>query len=87
LSLFGLSVGSLVFLAATASWFPTGATPFVVLGSAAATWLGTTMLYVGFVYGRWEVNALMNVIEEFELYQKSVEIVAGPGESVGSIKP
>jgi sphingomyelin phosphodiesterase 2 len=87
LSLFGLSVGTLTFLAATASWFPTGATPFVVLGSAAATWLGTTMLYVGFVYGRWEINALMNVIEEFELYQKSVEMVASPGESEESIKP
>jgi sphingomyelin phosphodiesterase 2 len=86
LSLFGLSVGTLISLAATASWFPTGATPFVVLGSAAATWLGTTMLYVGFVYGRWEINALMNVIEEFELYQKSVEIIASPGESEESIK-
>ena len=87
LSLFGLSVGSLIFLGATASWFPTGATPFVVLGSAVATWLGTTMLYVGFVYGRWEINALMNVIEEFELYQKSVEIVASSGELEESIKP
>ena len=87
LSLFGLSVGTLLSLAATASWFPTGATPFVVLGSAAATWLGTTMLYVGFIYGRWEVNALLNVIEELELYQKSVEIVASPGESEESIKP
>lgn len=80
LSLFGLSVGTLIFLAATASRFPIRATPFVVLGSAAATWLGTTMLYVGFVYGRWEANALMNVIEEFELYQKNVEIIASPGE-------
>jgi sphingomyelin phosphodiesterase 2 len=89
LSLFELSVGTgtLIFLVATASWFPTGATPFVVLGSAVATWLGTTMLYVGFVYGRWEVNALMNVIEEFELYQKSVETVARSGESEVSIKP
>src|SRR6266403_950045 len=75
------------FLGATAGWFPIGATPFVVLGSASATWLGTTMLYVGFVYGRWEANALMNVIEEFELYQKSVEAVASHGELEGSIKP
>jgi sphingomyelin phosphodiesterase 2 len=37
------------------------------------------MLYVGFVYGRWEVNALMNVIEELELYRKSVEDVATTG--------
>ncbi len=82
LSLFGLSVGSLIFLVSTASWFPIAAVPVVVLGSAAATWLGTTMLYVGFVYGRWEVNALMNVIEEIELYQKTVEVVARE-----SIKP
>jgi sphingomyelin phosphodiesterase 2 len=45
------------------------------------------MLYVGFVYGRWEVNALMNVIEELELYRKSVEVVATSGELDASIKP
>jgi sphingomyelin phosphodiesterase 2 len=45
------------------------------------------MLYVGFVYGRWEVNALMSVIEEIELYQKSVEVLASPGASGQSIKP
>ncbi|KAH8987417.1 inositol phosphophingolipids phospholipase C [Lactarius hatsudake] len=44
--------------------FPPKATPFVVLGSAVFTWLGTTMFYVGFVHGRWEVNALLNVIDE-----------------------
>jgi len=33
----------------------------------ALSWLATTMLYVGWVYGRWEVNALMNVIEEMEI--------------------
>ena len=87
LSLFGLSAGMLVFLVATASRFPAVATPFVVLGGAVATWLGTTMLYVGFVYGRWEANALMNVIEELELYQKSMELVAGTGELEASIKP
>ena len=87
LSLFGLSVGTLVFLVATASWCPSAATPIVVLGGAAVTWLGTTMLYVGFVYGRWEANALMNVIEELELYRKSIEVVAGTGELEASIKP
>ncbi|KAH9996043.1 Endonuclease/exonuclease/phosphatase [Russula vinacea] len=80
LSLFGLSVGALIFLVATASRFPTVATPFIVLGGAATTWLGTTMLYAGFVYGRWEVNALMNVIEELELYQKSAEVITSTGE-------
>ena len=80
LSLFGLSVGALIFLVATASRFPTVATPFIVLGGAATTWLGTTMLYAGFVHGRWEVNALMNVIEELELYQKSAEVITSTGE-------
>ena len=87
LFIFGLCVGTLTFLVTTTRWFPPGATPFVVLGGAAATWLGTTMLYVGFVYGRWEGNALMNVIEEFELYRKSVEVVATTGELDASIKP
>jgi sphingomyelin phosphodiesterase 2 len=73
LFVFGLSVGTLIFLVTTARWFPPTATPFAVLGGAAATWLGTTMFYVGFVYGRWEVNALMNVIEELELYRNGVE--------------
>jgi sphingomyelin phosphodiesterase 2 len=38
------------------------------------------MLYAGFVHGRWEVNALMNVIEELELYQKSAEVITSTGE-------
>jgi len=61
--------------------------PYIVLGGAVATWLGTTMAYIGFVYGRWEINALMNVIEELELYRKSVEVVATGGELDASIKP
>jgi sphingomyelin phosphodiesterase 2 len=72
LLIFGFSVGTLVALMAAADRFPAEATPFVVLGSAISTWLGTTMFYVGFVYGRWEVNALQNVIEELELYRRSV---------------
>ncbi|KAI0066382.1 inositol phosphophingolipids phospholipase C [Artomyces pyxidatus] len=47
--------------------------PLFVFCGALVTWLGTTMLYVGFVYGKWEVNALMNAIEELELYRRSVD--------------
>ena len=54
LLIFGFSVATLVSLVAGAGRFPPGATPFVVLGSAVSTWLGTTMFYVGFVHGRWE---------------------------------
>ncbi|KAH9964174.1 inositol phosphophingolipids phospholipase C [Russula dissimulans] len=87
LFVFGLSLAVVVFLVTTTSWYPPEGMPFVVLGGAAATWLGTTMLYIGFVYGHWEINALMNVIEELELYRKSVEVVATVGELDASIKP
>jgi sphingomyelin phosphodiesterase 2 len=87
LFVFGLCVALLISLVTTTGWFPPAAIPFVVLGSAGTTWLGTTMFYVGFVYGRWEINALMNVIEELELYRKSVEVVATTGELDASIKP
>ncbi|KAH8992449.1 inositol phosphophingolipids phospholipase C [Lactarius akahatsu] len=76
----------LIFGFTGAGRFPPQATPFVVLGSAVFTWLGTTMFYVGFVHGRWEVNALLNVIDELELYRKSVEVVPTTGELM-SIKP
>ena len=75
----GFSVGMLVALVAAANRFSADETPFVVLGSAVATWLGTTMFYVGFVFGRWEVNALQNVIEELELYRRGLEDIATTG--------
>ena len=87
LFVFGLSVGVITSLVAGISWFPHRAAPFVVLGGAVATWLGTTMFYTGFIYGHWEANALMNVIEELELYRKSVEIFATTVELDASIKP
>ena len=80
LLVFGFSVGTLVALVAAAGRFSSEATPLVVLGSAVCTWLGTTMFYVGFVYGRWEINALQSVIEELELYRKGAEEVATAGE-------
>jgi len=79
LLVFGLCVATLISLVGSAARFPPEAAPFVVLGSAVCTWLGTTMLYVGFVYGHWEVNALLNVIEELELYRKSIEAAATAG--------
>jgi sphingomyelin phosphodiesterase 2 len=41
------------------------------------SWLATTMLYQGFVYGRWERNALMNAIEDMEVYRKVAESRTG----------
>jgi len=50
------------------SWF----SPVIIFVTIFLAWLATTFLYVGFVYGRWEVNALTNVIEELELYRDSL---------------
>ena len=88
LLVFGFSVGALIALVAGAGVgrFSPEETPYVVLGSSVITWLGTTMFYVGFMHGRWEVNALMNVIEELELYRKSAEVAATASESEVSLE-
>ena len=63
----------LLVIVVTAAWFPLGIRPVFILISIALTWLATTMLYAGFIYGNWEVNALTNIIEELELYRSSLE--------------
>ncbi|THH20508.1 hypothetical protein EW146_g866 [Bondarzewia mesenterica] len=70
LLVFVICVVLLLAFIISAAWLPHAAyAPLFAFGAALVTWLGTTMLYIGFVYGRWEVNALMNVIEELELYR------------------
>jgi len=57
------------------SWLPRSwINPVVILLAILVTWLGTTMLYEGFLYGNWECNALMNIIEELEIHRKGLEI-------------
>ncbi|KAM5535995.1 hypothetical protein V8D89_010338 [Ganoderma adspersum] len=63
-----LCVFVLIVLIATSAWFPFYVNPGLYLATVAVAWYGTTMFYVGFVYGNWEVNALTNIIEELELY-------------------
>jgi sphingomyelin phosphodiesterase 2 len=68
LIVFGLCVLLLVALCVGSAWIPwSWVNPIVVLLAALLTWTGTTMLYEGFLYGNWEQNALMNVIEEMEI--------------------
>lgn len=45
---------------------------FFTFFTIAVSWLGTTMLYSGFIYGSCETNALTNVIEELELLRQQV---------------
>lgn len=64
--LLGLIVGS--------SWLPRAwINPIFILVTIFFAWLATTMLYEGFIYGNWECNALMNVIEELEIHKKTFE--------------
>lgn len=69
LAMFGASLGTLVVFMIVSAWLPRAyMNPIFVLLTVALSWFATTMFYVGFVYGRWEVNALKNVIEELEIH-------------------
>lgn len=69
--------GSLILLLAIvvgSAWLPRAwINPIFMLLTIFLAWLATTMLYVGFVYGNWEINALTNVIEELEIYRNSLD--------------
>lgn len=41
------------------------------------SWLSTTMFYEGFIFGNWERNALMNAIEDLEVYRKGRDVLGG----------
>jgi sphingomyelin phosphodiesterase 2 len=72
LLIFGLSVFSLIGLILGSAFQPiTGLNPLMMLLGGIVTWLGTTMLYAGFVFGNWEARALTNVIEEMEARKSS----------------
>jgi sphingomyelin phosphodiesterase 2 len=47
--------------------------PVSLLITIFISWLATTMLYEGFLYGQWERNALTNAIEDLEMYKNAVE--------------
>jgi sphingomyelin phosphodiesterase 2 len=56
------------------AWVPNAwANPAVVFIVVGLSWLATTTLYVGFIYGNWELNALKNVVEELELIKAGFE--------------
>lgn len=78
LLVFVLCLALLVGAAIGTAWLPhSWINPIFIVFSVVAAWAGTTMLYEGFLYGNWECNALMNVIEELEIYQKGLDIQAG----------
>ncbi|KAI0030188.1 inositol phosphophingolipids phospholipase C [Vararia minispora EC-137] len=54
-------------------WSPRGfLTPVFVFLGIGATYIGTTLFHVGFLYHRWEANALRNAIDEMMLYAQGL---------------
>ncbi|KAH6917592.1 inositol phosphophingolipids phospholipase C [Coprinopsis sp. MPI-PUGE-AT-0042] len=67
-------VAALIGLLVGTGWSPRGyLTPVFVFVGGLITWLGTTMFYVGLMYGGWEVSILQNLIEEMELYRTALQ--------------
>ncbi|KAL0951652.1 hypothetical protein HGRIS_008332 [Hohenbuehelia grisea] len=76
LTIFGLCILLLVAIAIGTAWLPhPWINSILIVFTVFIAWLGTTMLYEGFLYGNWERNALQNIIEELELHQKGLESV------------
>ncbi|KAJ7631197.1 inositol phosphophingolipids phospholipase C [Roridomyces roridus] len=79
LTIFALCIIILVALVVGSPYLPHAwINPIFILFTIALSWLGTTMLYEGFLWGNWECNALMNVIEELEIYKRTLETQSGP---------
>ncbi|KAF8971679.1 inositol phosphophingolipids phospholipase C [Flammula alnicola] len=78
LIVFGLCLLILVGIVIGTAWLPESwINPIFILFTIFVAWLATTMLYEGFIFGNWECNALMNVIEELEIHRKGLEILNG----------
>jgi len=78
LIIFGLCILLLIGLIIGAAWLPhSWINPIFILSTVFLAWLATTMLYEGFIFGNWERNALMNVIEELEIHGKGQNILDG----------
>ncbi|KAF8910092.1 inositol phosphophingolipids phospholipase C [Gymnopilus junonius] len=59
-------------------WLPhSWINPIFIFFTVFLAWVATTMLYEGFIFGHWECNALMNVIEELEVHRKGLVILNG----------
>jgi sphingomyelin phosphodiesterase 2 len=72
LSIFLCCLLAIVALIVGSAWLPhSWINPIFLLATTVLAWWATTMLYVGFIYGNWEVNVLANIIEELELYKET----------------
>ncbi|KAJ9116878.1 hypothetical protein QFC22_004535 [Naganishia vaughanmartiniae] len=75
LRLFAFSIFASLALTVSSAWQPKSyIQPIWTLLGVGAGALGATMLYVGFVWGRWEANLLKEVIQQMELDQAVAEL-------------
>ena len=73
LTVFAVCILILLVILVGSAWLPVSSfNPLIIFITIFLAWAATTFLYVGFVYGKWEVNALTNVIEELEIYRDSL---------------
>lgn len=71
LATFALCVMVLLTLIFGSAWVPVPwMNPFFTFFTVFISWLATTMVYEGFIFGNWERRALQNTIEELELYKQ-----------------
>ncbi|KAG6830901.1 hypothetical protein H0H92_014052 [Tricholoma furcatifolium] len=76
LRIFALCLLLLAAIVVGGSWLPHAwINPIFFIFTIFFSWLATTMLYEGFLYGHWECNALMNVIEELEIHRKGLALM------------
>jgi len=65
----------IIGLVVSSVWLPhLWVTPIFHFATTVLTWLATTMLYAGFIYGNYEANTLDNIIEELELYRETIRM-------------
>ncbi|OJA10320.1 hypothetical protein AZE42_05186 [Rhizopogon vesiculosus] len=73
LTIFGSSILLLIAFIIGSAWvILPWLNPVFVLFVIYLSWLATTKLYEGFIFGNWERKALQNVIEELELYETAL---------------
>ena len=72
---FGFCLVLLVGAIVSSIWINHGwINPIIIVVTIFLAWLGTTLLYEGFIYGKWECNALMNVIEELDIHKRGLRL-------------
>jgi sphingomyelin phosphodiesterase 2 len=74
LAIFGICLFFLVVIIPGSVWLPyLWLNPVVILLTIGVSWIATTLLYEGFIYGQWERNALTNATEDLEIYKRVLE--------------